>query len=66
MGSKARLIFTVTFMADDDEEVYPADDPVFRKIFVELISLAENRFSGHGTCSICGQEGVVLGGVSPY
>lgn len=66
MGSKARLIFTVTFMADDDEEVYPADDPVFRKIFVELISLAENRFGGHGTCSICGQEGVVLGGVSPY
>jgi len=63
MGSKARLLFTVTF---NDEEVYPADHPLLKKIFVELISLTENRFSSHGTCSICGNEGVVLGGVSPY
>ncbi len=63
MGSKARLLFTVTF---NNEEVYPADHPLLKKIFVELISLTENRFSSHGTCSICGNEGVVLGGVSPY
>ena len=66
MGSKARLLFTVTFKSSNDEEVYPADHPLLKKIFVELISLTENRFSSHGTCSICGNEGVVLGGVSPY
>ena len=65
MGSKARLLFTVTFISND-EEIYSADHPLLKKIFVELISVTENRFSSHGTCSICGQEGVVLGGVSPY
>ncbi|MGC8691020.1 MAG: TIGR02556 family CRISPR-associated protein [Caldisericum sp.] len=62
---KANYLITITLI-ENEKELYLLDKDEFVNYFLNQVEAKESRFSGYGTCSICGKKGEVYGGVFPY